>query len=113
MNPVSSPTSTTVTIAACPLDLETFSRKEELQLAEMSDSSYGLPSPSNSDQSFNNDIESPNDMLVDSDDILADAENEKDDLAIITPDSDVDQPSVPRADDCMLYMRTHPHHVMD
>jgi hypothetical protein len=56
--------------------------------------------PTDSDQSYNADVESPNDMLVDSDDILVDAENEKDDVAIITPDSDVDQPGAPRADDC-------------
>jgi hypothetical protein len=53
------------------------------------------PSP---DQSFNGDTESQNDMLVDSDDFLNDAEAEKDeaDVAIINPDE-----ALPRADDCM------------
>jgi hypothetical protein len=56
-----------------------------------------LISPS-SDQSFNGDLESQNDMLVDSDDFLNDAEGEKDeaDVAIINPDE-----ALPRADDCM------------
>jgi hypothetical protein len=40
-------------------------------------------------------------MLVDSDDILVDTENEKDDVAIINPDSDAELPGLPRADDCM------------
>jgi len=40
-------------------------------------------------------------MLVDSDDILVDTENEKDDVAIINPDSDPELPGLPRADDCM------------
>jgi hypothetical protein len=53
------------------------------------------PSP---DQSFNGDTESQNDMLVDSDDFLNDAEGDKDeaDVAIINPDE-----ALPRADDCM------------
>lgn len=49
-------------------------------------------------QAFNESIDSPNDMLVDSDDLLVDPENEKDDVAIINPDSDVE--SSLRADDC-------------
>lgn len=54
-------------------------------------------------QSISADDASSNDLHVDSDDILLDAENEKDDVAIITPDSDmdIDQPVVIRADDCM------------
>ena len=51
-------------------------------------------------QSYDTDLEPPN-MLVDSDDILVDAENEKDDVAIINPDSDAELPGLPRADDCM------------
>ena len=39
-------------------------------------------------------------MLVDTDDLLVDAEDEKDNVAIITPESEADQPAVPRADDC-------------
>jgi hypothetical protein len=63
----------------------------ERDLADLSIS----PSP---DQSLNGDIESQNDMLVDSDDFLNDAEGEKDeaDVAIINPDE-----ALPRADDCM------------
>jgi hypothetical protein len=63
----------------------------ECGLADLSIS----PSP---DQSFNGDTESQNDMLVDSDDFLNDAEGEKDeaDVAIINPDE-----ALPRADDCM------------
>ena len=52
------------------------------------------------EQSYNADILSPgNDMIVDSDDLLNDAEAEKDDgdIAIINPE---DEP-VYRADDCM------------
>ncbi|KAH8654046.1 ubiquitin carboxyl-terminal hydrolase [Tricladium varicosporioides] len=37
-------------------------------------------------------IESPNDMLVDTEDLLVEQENEKDDLAIIDPDSDAETP---------------------
>jgi hypothetical protein len=53
---------------------------------------------SSPDQSYNGDLESQNDMLVDSDDFLNDAEGEKDeaDVAIINPDE-----ALPRADDCM------------
>jgi hypothetical protein len=49
-------------------------------------------------QTLNGDIDSPNDMLVDSDDFLNGAETEKDDgdVAIIHPDE-----NVPRADDGM------------
>ncbi|RDL40906.1 Cysteine proteinase [Venustampulla echinocandica] len=39
---------------------------------------------------FSESIDSPNDMLVDSDDLLVDPENEKDDVAIINPDSDAE-----------------------
>jgi len=53
--------------------------------------------------SYNGDLESPNDMMVDSDDFVAEqAENEKNDVAIINPDqlgSDVDMADKPRADD--------------
>ena len=49
-------------------------------------------------QQFTDEVESPNDMLVDTDDLLADAENEKDDVAIINPDSDAEPPL--RASDC-------------
>lgn len=50
------------------------------------------------EQIHNGDIESPNDMLVDSDEFVNGAETEKDDgdVAIIHPDE-----NVPRADDCM------------
>lgn len=54
-------------------------------------------------QQFADGVESPNDMLVDSDDLLADAENEKDDVAIINPDSD-NEPHL-RADDIEAMMR--------
>lgn len=56
---------------------------------------------SNSDQGYNADIHSPNnDMMVDTDDLLNDAEAEKDDadIAIINTEDE----SVPRADDCMI-----------
>ncbi|KAF4635550.1 hypothetical protein G7Y89_g2550 [Cudoniella acicularis] len=43
-------------------------------------------------QSYMESIESPNDMLVDSDDLLVEPENEKDDVAIIDPDSDAEVP---------------------
>lgn len=51
------------------------------------------------DQSYNADIESPNEMLVDSDEFLNDGDAEKDDadVAIIHPD---EQPL--RGDDCMF-----------
>jgi len=49
-------------------------------------------------QNFTDGVDSPNDMLVDTDDLLADAENEKDDVAIINPDSDSEPPL--RASDC-------------
>ncbi|TVY45416.1 Ubiquitin carboxyl-terminal hydrolase [Lachnellula subtilissima] len=49
---------------------------------------YDLPSQ----PQFTDEVESPNDMLVDTDDLLADAENEKDDVAIINPDSDTEPP---------------------
>lgn len=51
-----------------------------------------------SDQPYNAEMESPNDMLVDSDEFLNDAEGEKDDgdVAIINPDE-----APPRGDDCM------------
>lgn len=49
--------------------------------------------------------DSLNDLHVDSDEILLDIDpdTEKDDVAIITPDSDIDldQPAIIRADDCM------------
>ncbi len=50
-----------------------------------------------SDQAYNADIESPNDMQLDSEEFLNDAEAEKDDadVAIIHPDE-----ALPRADDC-------------
>jgi hypothetical protein len=55
-------------------------------------------------QSYNGDLESPNDMMVDSDDFVTEqAENEKNDVAIINPDqlgSDVEMADKPRADDC-------------
>ena len=41
-------------------------------------------------QSLSGDDLSSNELMVDSDEILLDAENEKDDVAIITPDSDTD-----------------------
>lgn len=41
-------------------------------------------------QSISADDLSSNELMVDSDEILLDAENERDDLAIITPDSDTD-----------------------
>jgi hypothetical protein len=49
------------------------------------------------DQPYNADMESPNDMLVDSEEFLNDADGEKDDgdVAIINPDE-----APPRGDDC-------------
>jgi len=41
-------------------------------------------------QSLSADDLSSGELMVDSDEILLDAENEKDDVAIITPDSDTD-----------------------
>lgn len=49
-------------------------------------------------QSLTDGVDSPNDMQVDTDDLLADADNEKDDVAIINQDSE-NEPK-PRADDC-------------
>jgi hypothetical protein len=51
-------------------------------------------------QPYTESIESPNDMLVDSDDLLVDPENEKDDVVNINPDSD-GEPTL-RADDRTL-----------
>ncbi len=53
------------------------------------------------DQDYRQEIESPNDMLVDSDEFLNDADNEKDDgdVAIIDPDE-----TGPRANDCMCIL---------
>ena len=55
-------------------------------------------------KSYDADILSPNDMLVDPDEYVVEPpENEKDDVAIINPDqlgSDVELPDLPRADDC-------------
>lgn len=52
------------------------------------------------DQPYNADMESPNDMLVDSEEFLNDADGEKDDadVAIINPDE-----AAPRGDDCMSF----------
>jgi hypothetical protein len=49
-------------------------------------------------QQYTDGIESPNDMIVDTDDLLADAENEKDDVAIINADGEAEPQ--PRANDC-------------
>ena len=49
-------------------------------------------------------IDSPNDMLVDTDDLIVDPENEKDDVVNINPDSDGE--SQLRADDCTFYLPT-------
>jgi hypothetical protein len=49
-------------------------------------------------QQYTDGIESPNDMVVDTDDLLADAENEKDDVAIINADGEA-EPQL-RANDC-------------
>ena len=54
-----------------------------------------------SGQSYDPEIESPNDMIVDPDDFVVEPENEKDDVAIINPDQDGDLAGLPRADDCM------------
>jgi hypothetical protein len=56
------------------------------------------PPSTSPDQSYNGDLEAQNDMLVDSDDFLNDADGDKDeaDVAIINPDE-----ALPRADDCM------------
>lgn len=57
---------------------------------------------SDSEKSYNAELLSPgNDMVVDSEDLLNDADNEKDDgdIAIINPE---DEP-VYRADDCTRY----------
>lgn len=53
------------------------------------------------EQIHNGDIDSPNDMLVDSDEFVNGAETEKDDgdVAIIHPDE-----NIPRADDCMYLL---------
>jgi ubiquitin carboxyl-terminal hydrolase 7 len=60
---------------------------------------------SDSDQSYNADIHSPsNDMVVDTDDLLNDADAEKDDgdIAIINPEDE----ATPRADDCIMTRRS-------
>jgi len=56
---------------------------------------------SRSFQQYTDGIESPNDMVVDTDDLLADAENEKDDVAIINADGEA-EPQL-RANDCRFY----------
>jgi len=48
---------------------------------------------------YDPEVESPNGMLVDADEYI-EPENEKDDVAVISPD-DGDMPGLPRADDCM------------
>jgi hypothetical protein len=51
-------------------------------------------------QSFDADIQSPNDMIIDPDEyVVEQPENEKEDIAIINPD----EPVQPPADDCMSY----------
>lgn len=52
-------------------------------------------------QSYDPEIESPNDMIVDPDEFVVEPESERDDVAIINPDQDGDQAGLPRADDCM------------
>lgn len=52
-------------------------------------------------QQYTDGIESPNDMVVDTDDLLADAENEKDDVAIIDADGEAEPRK--RANDCKSY----------
>lgn len=56
-------------------------------------------------QAYDAEMESPNDMLVDPDEYVTEqTENEKDDVAIINPDtldSDIEMPDKPRADDCV------------
>lgn len=55
-------------------------------------------------QSYNGGLESPNEMMVDSDEFVTEqAEDEKSDIAIINPDqlgNDVDMTDKIRADDC-------------
>lgn len=52
-------------------------------------------------------VDSPNDMMVEPDEFLVEAEDEKDDIAIINPDqldgSIETLPKRPRADDCKLH----------
>jgi hypothetical protein len=55
------------------------------------------------EQPYTESIESPNDMLVDSEDLIVDTDlNEKDDVININPDSD-GEPAL-RADDCTLLL---------
>ena len=72
-----------------------------------------VPSPRSSDsnysytqQHYDGDMESPNDMMVDPAEYVDQEElDEKDDVAIINPDqlgSDGDLPEKPRADNCTL-----------
>jgi hypothetical protein len=61
--------------------------------------------PADFEQPYDESIDSPNDMLVDSEDLIVDADlNEKDDVININPDSDGEP--LPRADDCMYIFRT-------
>lgn len=56
-------------------------------------------------QSFDADIQSPNDMLIDPDEYVIEAPEEKDNVTIINPDqldNDGDLRNTLRADDCML-----------
>jgi hypothetical protein len=58
-------------------------------------------------QSLSADELSNNELMVDSDDILLDAENEKDDLAIITPDhsdTDIEKQRPILANDRMFFL---------
>jgi hypothetical protein len=56
--------------------------------------------PADFEEQYAESIDSPNDMLVDSDDLIVDSDlNEKDDVININPDSDGEPPL--RADDCM------------
>ena len=49
------------------------------------------------------------DMLIDDYDVV----DEKQDVAIITPDESVDEPEPePLADDCMSICRTHPFYIL-
>lgn len=51
-------------------------------------------------QSYDPELESPNDMIIDPEEFVVEPEVERDDVAIINPDQDADSSGVPRADDC-------------
>lgn len=63
----------------------------------LSNNSANISAPS--PQALHDGVESPNGMQLDHDEVIVEPENEKDDTAIIDPDSELE--NVPRANDCM------------